>query len=67
MIARTVTISLIVFAVVVFWYTDFGAEAKVYDCTANLNNYPKHIATECQQLIDEYRRQEEKKESIIYI
>ena len=67
MIDRSITISLIIFAVIVFWFTDFGVQAKVYDCTADLNTYPRHIADECQQLIDEYRRQEEKKESIIYI
>lgn len=64
---RVVTVSLIIFAVVVFWFTEVGGEARVYDCTGNLNKYPKEIAAECRQLIEEYRRQEEKRDSKIYI
>lgn len=64
---RIITMSLIIFAVIVFWFSNAGYEGKVYDCTSNLNNYPKDIAEECRQLIDDYRRQEEKRDSKIYI
>ncbi len=64
---RVITISLIIFAVIVFWHTDFTAEARVYDCTGNLNKYPRHVAEECRELIEEFRRQEEQKGSKIYI
>ena len=67
MIDRIIIISLIIFAAIVFWTTDFGAEARVYDCTGNLNKYPRHVAEECRGLIEEFRRHEEKKDSKIYI
>ena len=64
---RIVIVSLIIFAVIVFWHTDFSAEAHIYDCTGNLNKYPRYVAEECRGLIEEFRRQEEQKGSKIYI
>ena len=64
---RIIITSLIIFAAVVFWTTNFGLEARVYDCTGDLNKYPKHVAEECRELIEEFRRQEENKGSKIYI
>lgn len=63
----TIPISLIIFAIVVFWFTDFGMQSKVYDCTGDLNSYPKHIKSECQEMLKEYQKQEYIKNKEIYI
>ena len=67
MIDRFIIAGIIFVSAVVLAYSDFGNQSKVYDCTENLNTYPKHIADECRQLIEEFRRQQEKKDSKIYI
>ncbi len=65
---RIITASIIIFAVMVFWFAD-SPQGRVYDCTlAEWHpDYPKEVKEECRQLNDEYRRQQEKKDSKIYI
>ena len=67
MIDKIIVIGIIIFSAVALAYTEFNTQAKVYDCTSNLNAYPKHIADECRHLLEEYRRYEEKKNSKTYI
>ena len=67
MIDKVVAVGIVVFCGVVLSYSDFGNQPKVYDCTENLNKYPADIQIECRQLIEEFRRQQEKKDSKIYI
>ena len=69
MIDRTITISLIIFAVLVFWFTDFGSQGKVYDCSlAEIHpDYPIFVKEECRKLKEQYRKQEEIKNDKIYI
>lgn len=67
MLDRTITISIMIFIVLAIVYTDYSTQAKVYDCTGNLDRYPKAVAQECRELIEEFRRQEEQKGSKIYI
>ena len=69
MIERIMVAGIIIFSAVVLAYSDFGNQGKVYDCTiAEFHpDYPKEVKEECRQLIEEYRRQQEKKDSKIYI
>jgi predicted nucleic acid-binding protein len=64
---KLIVVTLIIFSALALTYSDFSSQRIIYDCTLNLNLYPKEIANECRQLIEEYRRQEEQKSSKIYI
>lgn len=64
---RIIILVIVFLSAMVLVYTDFGNQTRVYDCTGNLNSYPKEVIEECKKLIDEYHRHHNKKDSKIYI
>jgi hypothetical protein len=69
MIDRIIIAGIILFSAVILSYSDFGSQGRVYDCgMAEWHpDIPNQVKEECRRLRDEYRRQEEKKDSKIYI
>ena len=69
MMDRIIVAVIIIFSAVILSYSDFGTQGKVYNCSmAEFHpDYPKAIKEECRQLLEEYRRHEEKKNSKTYI
>lgn len=69
MIDKIIIVGIVFFCAVVLAYTDFGNQGRVYDCgMAEWHpDIPTQVKEECRRLRDEYRRQEEKKDSKIYI
>jgi len=69
MVDKIIILTIIIISAFILAYTDFGTQGKVYNCSiAEFHpDYPKEVKEECRRLIEEYRRQEEKKENKIYI
>lgn len=69
MVDKILVVGMIIVSAVILSYSDFGNQGRVYDCSlAEFHpDYPKEVKEECRKLIEEYRRQEEKRDSKIYI